>query len=154
MSLYQPAADYLPHESPMVLLDEVCQIEAERAVCRVSVVDGSVLAPFIDPQGALPGWFALELMAQTVGVWSGWHGKQNGAEPRLGMLLSARAFKCLLPSFPAGSELYIQVSLILKDDKLGSFECEIYCAERLVATARLNTYQPDDRELKDLLQES
>ena len=62
----------------MLLLEEVEAVTADTATCRVAVSPGSVLAPFLDTNGDLPGWFALELMAQTVGVWSGWHRQQQG----------------------------------------------------------------------------
>ena len=71
MSRYLTPSEYLPHDAPMMLLEEVIDVTDSSTHCRVSVTHDSVLAPFIDAQGNLPGWFALELMAQTVGVWSG-----------------------------------------------------------------------------------
>lgn len=78
MSHYLSPGEYLPHDAPMLLLEEVVRVGEDTAVCCVTVASGGVLAPFLDPQGNLPGWFALELMAQTVGVWSGWHRHQQG----------------------------------------------------------------------------
>lgn len=52
----------------MLLLEEVVSVSDDSAVCRVTVSPSGVLAPFLDPDGNLPGWFALELMAQTVGA--------------------------------------------------------------------------------------
>ncbi|MDR8269420.1 3-hydroxy-fatty acyl-ACP dehydratase, partial [Acinetobacter baumannii] len=76
-------------------LEEVEAVTADTATCRVAVSPGSVLAPFLDTNGDLPGWFALELMAQTVGVWSGWHRQQQGQTSlALGMVLGARELVC------------------------------------------------------------
>ena len=146
----------------MVLLDKVLEVTEYGARCQVVVGPHGVLAPFLDPQGALPAWFAIELMAQTVGVWSGWHGENKGQKPRLGMLLGGRGMKCQTAAFPAGCLLTVSVNLLLQDDKLASFECEIvmqtlkegagFSAERQAAQARLNTYQPESEELKTLLQ--
>ena len=77
MSYLSPEA-YLPHEAPMMLLGSVENVSDDTAVCRVAVNGQSVLAPFLNADGDLPGWYALELMAQTVGVWSGWHRQQQG----------------------------------------------------------------------------
>ncbi|MGK4449009.1 ApeP family dehydratase [Yersinia enterocolitica] len=141
---------YLPHQSPMVMLDKVYVVEESNAECRVTVSQDSVLAPFLDTHGCLPNWFAIELMAQTIGVWRGWHGLQQAVPPTIGMLLGGRAISCELAVFPAGSELQVCVHLILQDEKIGSFECSISIAGKQVACGRLNTYQPDAEEIKKL----
>jgi len=67
------AADYLPHQAPMVLLENVVEVTEDTAQCSVVVSRESVLAPFLNARGALPAWYAIELIAQTIGGWSGWH---------------------------------------------------------------------------------
>ena len=68
---YLSPADYLPHDAPMMLLERVERVTDSSAVCSVTVDGHGVLAPFLNVDGDLPGWFALELMAQTVGGFSG-----------------------------------------------------------------------------------
>ncbi|WP_413723519.1 3-hydroxy-fatty acyl-ACP dehydratase [Sodalis sp. RH24] len=148
-----PAAHYLPHDTPMVLIEHVCAIDDLHARCRVAVGREGVLGPFLNRHGDLPAWYALEMMAQTIGVWSGWHGRQRGEPPRPGLLLGARALHCARPVFPHGSELDISISLLLRDERIGSFECRIECAGDTLASGRLNTYQPDENEINPLLQE-
>lgn len=63
------AEHYLPHQSPMVMLDDVHSVGEDGAECSVTLSKDGVLAPFLDAQGRLPNWFAIELMAQTIGVW-------------------------------------------------------------------------------------
>ena len=72
------------------------------------------------------------------------------------MLLGGRAIKCSVPEFTAGSELRISVAMVLRDEKLASFE-GVICIKReqdnlQVAQGRLNTYQPDKDELIKLTQ--
>lgn len=62
MSHYLSPGAYLPHDAPMLLLEDVVSVSDDSAVCRVTVSPSGVLAPFLDPDGNLPGWFALELM--------------------------------------------------------------------------------------------
>lgn len=153
MSHYLSPGDYLPHDAPMLLLEEVAQVSEESAVCRVSVTDAGVLAPFLDPQGNLPGWYALELMAQTVGVWSGWHRRQQGqAAISLGMVLGARELICAAGTLPAGKTLAITVKLLMQDERFGSFECAITADGHALATGRVNTFQPTAEELHSLFQ--
>lgn len=154
MSEYQPAAYYLPHASPMVLVEQVLMVNDEEAHCRVRVCPDGVLAPFLNPQGALPAWFGMEIIAQTIGVWSGWHGRQQHHQaPRPGMLLGGRGYRCQQPDFPADSVLDIRVSLLMRDEKIGSFDGVITIDGDTWASGRLNTYQPDDQELQQLMQQ-
>ena len=147
MSYLSPEA-YLPHEAPMMLLGSVENVSDDTAVCRVAVNGQSVLAPFLNADGDLPGWYALELMAQTVGVWSGWHRQQQGQEHiALGMVLGARELVCADGRFAAGSTLTISVKLLMQDDRFGSFECAITAEEATLATGRVNTFQPSAEEL-------
>ncbi|MDS0116347.1 3-hydroxy-fatty acyl-ACP dehydratase, partial [Enterobacter hormaechei subsp. steigerwaltii] len=99
----------------------------DRAVCSVTVNDRGVLAPFLDADGNLPGWFALELMAQTVGVWSEWHRLQKGLpHSPLGMVLGARELVCTAGHFAAGCTLTITIERLMQDERFGSFECTIH----------------------------
>ncbi|WP_431224918.1 3-hydroxy-fatty acyl-ACP dehydratase [Serratia sp. L9] len=148
MSQYLPPAEYLPHDAPMLLLAEVISVTEDSAHCQVAIGAESVLAPFINAQGELPGWYTLELMAQTIGVWSGWHRRQQGQQRiSLGMVLGARELICAAGSLPAGATLDIQVNLLMHDERVGSFDCTICAEGDLLATGRVNTFQPTQDEL-------
>lgn len=148
---YLPPGDYLPHDAPMLLLESVESVSEETAVCRVTVSDQGVLAPFLNAEGCLPGWYALELMAQTVGVWSGWHRQQQGRSSiRLGMVLGARELVCAAGQFPANILLTVSIKLLIQDERFGSFECAITAEGSTLATGRVNTFQPTDEELTSL----
>lgn len=150
MSYLSPEA-YLPHEAPMMLLGSVENVTDDTAVCRVAVNGQSVLAPFLNADGDLPGWYALELMAQTVGVWSGWHRQQQGQDHiALGMVLGARELVCASGCFTQGLTLDITVKLLMQDERFGSFECAISANEETLATGRVNTFQPSAEELTSL----
>lgn len=154
MSHYLSPGEYLPHDAPMLLLDNVVSVREDAAVCRVTVTRDGILAPFLDPQGNLPGWFALELMAQTVGVWSGWHRHQQGQGAiSLGMVLGARELICAAGVLPAGRTLTITVKLLMQDERFGSFECAITAELETLATGRVNTFQPSAEELHSLFQQ-
>jgi predicted hotdog family 3-hydroxylacyl-ACP dehydratase len=142
---------YLPHEAPMCLLEQVISVSEETAHCRVKVSANGVLAPFLNADGTLPGWFAIEIIAQTVGVWSGWHTMKAGGESvGVGMLLGGRGLRCAEGKFPAETVLDCQVTLLVRDEKIGSFEGEILANNHVMASGRVNTYQPDKNELEQL----
>jgi len=151
---YLSPTDYLPHDAPMLLLASVESVTDESAVCRVTVNSQGVLAPFLNAAGDLPGWYALELMAQTVGVWSGWHRQQQGQENlSLGMVLGARELVCAAGVFPANSDLTITVTLLMQDERFSSFECAITADNATLATGRVNTFQPGKEELASLFKQ-
>ncbi|MBD1226766.1 hotdog family protein [Xenorhabdus griffiniae] len=152
MSDYLPIDRYLPHEAPMVLLEKVINVSSNHVHCQVTVNQDGVLSPFLNAEGHMPGWFAIEIMAQTIGVWSGWHRKERKEEDStLGMLLGGRAIRCQVPTFTPGSVLDIQMNLLLQDEKFGSFEGEISCNGTVLVTGRLSTYQPNKTELTQLI---
>jgi predicted hotdog family 3-hydroxylacyl-ACP dehydratase len=154
MSHYLSPADYLPHDTPMLLLEEVACVTADTAACRVTTSANSVLAPFLDADGHLPGWFALELIAQTIGVWSGWHRRQQGqASSVLGMVLGARELVCAAGSLPGGKTLSVNVKLLMQDERFGSFEGVIMADDEVLASGRVNTFQPTAEELTTLFQQ-
>ncbi len=154
MVKYNAAAAYLPHDEPMVMVDKVIYVKEESACCQVVVSQQGILAPFLTPSGDLPAWFGLEIIAQTIGVWSGFHGRQlNDRKPSPGMLLGGRGYRCTMPNFPAGARLEITVNLLMRDEKIGSFDGEIAVDGACCASGRLNTYQPDADELQQLLQQ-
>ncbi|MBD2779308.1 hotdog family protein [Xenorhabdus sp. 42] len=149
---YLPVDHYLPHEAPMVLLEKVINVSDEHVHCQVTVSKTGVLSPFLNDEGHLPSWFAIEIMAQTIGVWSGWHRREKAEEnSALGMLLGGRAVRCQAPVFAQGSVLDIQMNLLLQDEKFGSFEGDISCHGTILVTGRLNTYQPNKTELTQLI---
>lgn len=151
MSHYLSPTEYLPHDAPMLLLEKVVSVTDDAAACEVTVTESGVLEPFIDAQGNLPGWYALELMAQTVGVWSGWHRKQCGQDSiSLGMVLGARELICHAGLLPANAKLTIMVKLLMQDERFGSFECAINVGNDTLATGRVNTFQPTREELTTL----
>lgn len=152
MSKTFPAGDYLPHQTPMILVDRVIAVDDESVHCQVSTTSSGVLAPFLNAEGELPAWFGVEIMAQTVGVWSGWHARRSGAQKIApGMLLGGRNWRVTAATFPAAITLDITLRLLMRDDRMGSFEGEIRHGDRVLASGRLNTYQPNEQELQQLM---
>ena len=152
MSKALNARDYLPHQTPMILVDRVIAVDDESVHCQVSTAPDGVLAPFLNAQGELPAWFGVEIMAQTVGVWSGWHARRAGAQKiQPGMLLGGRNWRATTAAFPAAITLDIRLRLLMRDDRMGSFEGDIRYKDRLLASGRLTTYQPNEHELQQLM---
>ncbi len=149
--IFEKPVAYLPHRPPMVLLDEVISVDEINTECRVRVAEDSCLGPFLDEQGDLPAYFALELISQCVGVWSGFLNKQAGKTViPLGMVLGARGLECKSPSFKAGCELKVETAALMNDGRFGSCQGKISCGDEVLCTGRVNVYQATEAELDKL----
>jgi predicted hotdog family 3-hydroxylacyl-ACP dehydratase len=132
-------AEVLPHTDAMILLDHIVACEAERIACTRRVRAGE---SFVADDGSLPAWAGLELMAQTVAAWAGWHALAAGEPIRLGFLLGTRHYHATADAFPAGSELRIEAVRHFHDDEgMGVFACRID-APGVHAEARLTVFSP------------
>lgn len=134
-----PIAELLPHSGQMILLDEVLRFGAEDVEARLTVRPGGL---FNLPDGSLPAWVGVELMAQTVAAFAGCQARQAGEPVQLGFLLGTRSFKCNVERFPVGRELHISALCSLRDDNgMGVFECHL-SGPGIQAEARLNVFCP------------
>jgi predicted hotdog family 3-hydroxylacyl-ACP dehydratase len=136
-----PAIDVLvPHRAPMMLLDQLLDVSETHALA-MSVAD--VSRPLFDAVlGGWPMWVGLELMAQTVAAYAGYHDQQQGLPIRIGYLLGSRRFLAHRALLPPGVPILTRVERQYRDERMGSFECRVSIAEQCCAEAIVNTYQP------------
>ncbi|AHG39086.1 3-hydroxylacyl-ACP dehydratase [Pseudomonas syringae CC1557] len=132
-------AELIPHAGDMILIDQVLAFDEEQIQTRLTVrADGL----FNQPDGSLPAWLGVELMAQSVAAYAGCQARSKGEAVKLGFLLGSRKFDCNVDRFPLGSELHIHAVRSLQDDSgMGVFECTI-TGQDITAFARLNVYCP------------
>lgn len=134
-----PPADLLPHAGDMVLIDAVLSFDEEQIHTCVTVRPGGL---FNRPDGSMPAWVGIELMAQSVAAFAGCQARVKGDPVALGFLLGTRKFECSVEDFPVGSELTIHARRSLQDDSgMGVFECSL-SGTGIQASARLNVYCP------------
>ena len=136
-----PLAELLPHAGDMILIDSIERFDDEQIYTRLTVKSEGL---FNLPDGSLPAWVGVELMAQSVAAFAGCHARQKGNPVELGFLLGTRKFECNVEAFPAGTELTIHGLRSLEDDNgMGVFECHIH-GEGIHASARLNVFRPPE----------
>ncbi len=135
-------ADFLPHASPMILLDEVITHEEDFVHTRVTIGSNS---PFFTKDG-VPSYVALEYMAQTVGVWKGMIHQQQNQRPQIGFLLGSRRLTLNTPFFKKGTTLDVYGKPLYNDGEMASFECWMTSMGERLASATLNVFQPKDRK--------
>ena len=134
-------AELVPHTGRMSLLDRALEGDEESLVAEVTIREDCLF--FED--GGVGGWVGVELMAQAVAAWAGWHARQRGETPKNGFLLGTRGYNCGRPAFKAGERLRIEVRRqFWAENGLGQFDCRIAMDGETVATAALTVFEPPD----------
>lgn len=130
-----PAAEFVIHREPMLLLDTLIESTDEGSVCewRVNADDH-----FVVSEHGVPAYVGVEFMAQCVAVHAGARARITGLGPPLGFLLGARHFKAFVGHFEIGNVYRAACLELMRDDNgMGSYECTILHGDKTVAEARL-----------------
>ena len=144
------AASCLPHSAPMVLIDEVLNVDMENQIVKTSVKiqDNKI---FFDKEiNGISPLVGIEFMAQTIGCYA--YFKAGKTIPKIGFLLGTRQYENKLEKFENGKTYILTAREIYGDNELVSFECLIYNEredenpENYVAKATINAFQPKDVE--------
>ncbi|SDI76447.1 Predicted 3-hydroxylacyl-ACP dehydratase, HotDog domain [Ferrimonas sediminum] len=138
-----PLAAYLPHDEPMILIDELVSHQDNRLCCQLQLSETS---PFYDAKlQRVPEWVGMEYMAQTVAALAGIEAHQQGRPVRIGFLLGTRRYTVHNPAFELGKPYRITVERLYQDsDGMASFQCDIHQDEIAIASAKINVFQPNN----------
>ena len=136
---FPPISALVPHQAPMILIDEVVEAGGTRLTARVRLTSSS---PFMEA-GQLPALITLEYMAQSIAAFAGLRGREKGEPPKLGLLMSCREMTLSVDSLTAGDELLITVDEVWSDENLGNFDCFVRRGDEMISQASLSVYQGD-----------
>jgi predicted hotdog family 3-hydroxylacyl-ACP dehydratase len=114
---FGPVADYLPHRPPMLLIDRIDEVTADRAVCTTTLHPDCVFA--VD--GFVHASAMIELVAQVCAIYVGVRGQLDGDPPRLGFIVGCREVDLAVDRFAVGDTLTITARKILGQDQLAAF---------------------------------
>lgn len=124
----------LAHRGPMLLLTRVIEVADTHAVGEIAIDQGS---SFLIPGHGVPGWVALEYMAQTVGLMAGYHAIKGGSGAPQGYLLGTRRLVCDVSWFREGDLIVSRAEETFVDDRgMGVYNCSLQGPD-YEATARL-----------------
>lgn len=133
--------ELIPHAKPMVLLESVINARELGLTAVVSINSESL---FADARG-VPAWVGLEYMGQAIAAFAGLDARRQAAPVRIGFLVSTRRYEPVASYFPNGARLEVAVdALTTNTTGLRVFECAIRDSERLLVSANLNVFMPED----------
>lgn len=136
----------LPHSGHMVWVHSVQHVEAD--ICETRT-DTEKLHLLKQPDGRIPCWAGIEIMAQTAAVHAGMRIRKEHQSPRPGFLVSTRRYQCHVPFLPAGGRLTTRVVREFGSDVgMCILGCTIEDTDRktMLAEARMNVYIPSEDE--------
>ena len=145
-------AALLPHSGHMVLLDEVLAYDHESLQASAHIGADHVL---MQPDGTVPAWMAMEIMAQCIAALDGIHAHNGGESVRLGFLLGTRKLHLFADTLPLGCELLAETRQSIRDNNgFAVFDCSLRIIAApagfrlpengLVAQAALNVFSPPE----------
>ena len=134
----------LPHDRPMILVDDIREINLEEKylIAEVNITEDKIF--FDKTINGVPYLSGIEYMAQTIGCYAFYRAQRT--EPKLGFLLGTRSYKSNIEKFENGKTYTVKVAEIYGDSELVSFECLIYNGGKECASAVINAYQPENAE--------
>ena len=147
---YSPAQNCLPHSAPMVLIDEVLNVDMKNQIVKTSVKIHDDKIFFNKEINGISPLVGIEFMAQTIGCYA--YYKAGKTIPKIGFLLGTRQYENKLEKFENGKTYIITAREIYGDNELVSFECLIYNegedenSGNYIAKATINAFQPKDVE--------
>ena len=140
-----PVAAFMPHAAPMVFLERWLEHDADRTLCETRV---ERLAFLREPDGSLPAWVGIEMLAQTLAVHAGVTAHEQRNEPLVGFLLGTRRLTVAVARLSPGVRYEVECRRVWGERGLVCFETALRERgdEAVLVGGRLNAYVPEDVE--------
>ncbi len=132
----------LPHDKPMILIDDILEIDMKNQFVKTSVTIHEDKIFFDKEINGISPLAGIEFMAQTIGCYAFY--KAGETVPKIGFLLGTRLYENSLEKFENGKTYTVTAKEIYGDNELVSFECLIYNENKEVAKATVNAFQPQN----------
>ena len=139
----------LPHDTPMVLVDQLIDVGEEHIHCQVTVREDCIF--FNAHSRAIPGYVGIEFMAQSVAGWSGYHSWLQDQPSPIGFLLGCRRYQAECSAFSEGDTLDIFAERLMESNGMAVFSCRIEHQGQLLATSQLNAFVPSQEKLDQMI---
>ena len=137
---FPPFHELVPHEGPMVLLDEMVEWAPGSATCRLEIQSGTAF----ERDGGVDTVVSIEWMAQAVAACLGYEAFKGGEGVRVGMIVGCRRFELDRPRVLVGDSLRISVERIRGNELVSHFNCETWNAADRVAFALLTLFHAEE----------
>lgn len=126
--------ELVPHQLPMLALDEVTSWELGKAEGRLTIRDSN---PFVR-DGELHTVMALEYMAQAVAACLGMEAYISGVNVRVGMVIACRKMTIAQPVLRVGQTYTVKATCVRATDAISHYDGEMHASDgAVVATCTM-----------------
>lgn len=136
---YPPIRELVPHDGPMVLLDEMVHWEPGHARCRITITPRMRFVA----DGKVDTIVSLEYMGQAVAASCGYTAFRGGNDIRVGMIIGCRRMDIDVPTLSVGDELTVNVREVRAREEISVYECDVSRGTESVASAQLTLYHAE-----------
>ena len=134
--------DFVPHQSPMSLLDTLEDYSDNTLVSSITIKEDSL---FYEELG-VPTWVGLEYMGQSIAAYGGVKARNEDKHVKIGFLVSCRHYESPQSHFKLGSKLIVLVEEVITNPSgLSVFNCSITWSDFLIR-ANINVFLPEKVE--------
>ena len=138
-NLPQPAADLLPHQPPLRLVEALIERAAQRSVASARL---PTTGHFADNGQVLPEYF-IELIAQTAALGNCYDGVAGGTTKRDGMLVAIDAFFLVGQAQP-GERVTIETDVTMSFGAVKAVHGKVFAGKKLLAAGDLKVWEDLD----------
>ncbi|MCB9879812.1 MAG: hypothetical protein H6835_19650 [Planctomycetes bacterium] len=122
MSVFPAIAELVPHERPMLCLEELTEWTKGHAVGRMTVREDNLFVR----HGRLDSVVSIELMGQAIAACLGMEAYSEGGNVRVGMIIACRTLRILRPWLPVGEQLTIRCDCVRGTDSLSHYDGVVF----------------------------
>ncbi|MDP8033777.1 hotdog family protein [Pasteurella atlantica] len=133
----------LPHSGEMVLLDKICDFGDDFIIAESTIKADNLLIK----HNQFATYSGIEIMAQTVGAWSGCMSTLANEPVRLGYLLGTRKLTIHSQEIAIGTTLIIKAKMSIQDATgFSVFDCKLIDKKtnQVLLEAALNVFSPKE----------
>lgn len=147
--MYPPIDKLLPHDHPMILIDKIIDSTETQIISETRISCNSLF--YEDTEQGIPAYLSIEMMAQTIAAKAGLNAVSASQPVPVGLLLGCRRYQLYQSYLRLKSRVIIHADQVMYDDTMAVYQCKMLMDNAELATAQINTFVPNDQQLKELL---
>jgi predicted hotdog family 3-hydroxylacyl-ACP dehydratase len=131
--------ELIPHRPPMKLIDEVLEVDDEKAITASIVSENWPLYR----EGSVSPVVMIELVAQATGIATGWKRKRETGKGIKGYLVGIKEASFYIDRIPAGTRLITNIENLYKHETYGVFSGTVKSGSKLLGKVEIQAFRED-----------
>ena len=134
--------EYIPQRPPFVMIDKITEVEGDNTSTSFEITSDNLFTE----DGAFYEGGLIENIAQTIAAGAGYRLKQNGGEPKMGVIASIRKLK-IMQRPKVGQTIHTKAELITNFETALVVKGTVTCNGENIANCQMNVFIIDQPEM-------